>query len=76
MTLHGHEAACSVNVTVPTADAVATGEVSCYNCIVRLRSLPRFTETIGQGYVRMSKDTVLCCHAVMTVCYVVMRLYR
>jgi len=30
--------------TVPTADAVATSEVNCYNFVVRLRSLPRFAE--------------------------------
>ena len=35
---------------VPTVDAVATDEVNCYNCIVRLRSLPRFAETHSQGY--------------------------
>ena len=27
-------------------DAVVTGEVSCYNCIVQLRSLPQFVELI------------------------------
>jgi len=32
------------------ADPVATGKVNYYNCIVRVRSLPNFTETIGQGY--------------------------
>ena len=35
---------------VPTADAVATGEVNCINYVVELRSLPRFAETISQGY--------------------------
>ena len=74
MTLHGHETARNVNVTVHTADAVVTGEVSSYNCIVRLGSLHRFTEMIGQGYVRTSKDTLLCCHAIMMVCFVAMRL--
>ena len=34
-----------------TANAVVTGEVNCYNFIVRFRSLPRFAETIGQEYV-------------------------
>ena len=37
-------------VAVPTAEAVATAEVKCYNFIVRLRSLPRYAETISQGY--------------------------
>jgi len=32
----------------PTSDAVATGEVNCYNCIVLLGSIPSFEETIGQ----------------------------
>ena len=36
---------------VPTADAVVTGEVSCYNCIVRLRSVPNCREAISQGNV-------------------------
>ena len=34
---------------VPAADAVVTGEVIFYNCVVQLRLLPCFTETIGQG---------------------------
>jgi len=35
--------------TVPTADAVVTGKVSCYYCTVRLRTLPSLWEMIGQG---------------------------
>ena len=35
---------------VHMADTVATGEVNCYSCIVRLSSFPSFTDTIGQGY--------------------------
>ena len=35
---------------VPTADAVATGEVNRNHFIVPLRSLPRFAETTSQGY--------------------------
>ena len=34
---------------VPTADVVATDEVSCYDVIVQLRSLPRFGQAINQG---------------------------
>jgi len=30
--------------------SAATGEISCYNCIARLRSLPLFAETVSQGY--------------------------
>ena len=33
---------------LPTADAVATGEVSCCNCTVRLSPLSSSTEMIGQ----------------------------
>ena len=33
---------------VLTADAIATGEANGYNCIVQLRSLPCFVETISQ----------------------------
>ena len=40
----------SSNCAVPAADAVATGEINCYNFIVRFRSLPRFEGTISQGY--------------------------
>ena len=36
---------CAVHM----ADAVATGEIKSYNYIARLRSLPRFAETISQG---------------------------
>jgi len=36
---------------VPTDDVVATGEKNCYDYIVRLRTFPSYTETIGQGYV-------------------------
>ena len=43
---------------VLTADAVATGEVNCCNCIVRLHSLPSFTETIRQGYSSESRGCV------------------
>ena len=35
---------------VPTANAVATVEANCCNCIIRLRTLLRFAETICQGY--------------------------
>ena len=35
---------------VPTTDAVKTGNVNCYNCLVGLCSLPRF-EMISQGHV-------------------------
>jgi len=35
--------------SVPMSDAVATGEVNCYNCLVRFRSLPSFADTICQG---------------------------
>ena len=35
---------------VPTDDALATVGVKCYNCIVRLSSLPSFTETIDEVY--------------------------
>jgi len=34
----------------PTANAVTASEVNCCDCIVRLRSLPRFAETTSQGY--------------------------
>jgi len=34
---------------VPTADAGATGEVSCYNFIVRLLSVALFAETVTHG---------------------------
>ena len=38
-----------VDICVATqADAVTNGDVNCYNCVVRLRSLPRFTETLGE----------------------------
>ena len=36
---------CAVHM----ADAVATSEVKSYNFVTRLRSLPRFAETISQG---------------------------
>ena len=42
--------------TVPTADTVETGEVNCYNFIVRRHSLPQFVETISQGYVAQCND--------------------
>ena len=42
---------------VSTADAIATGEVNCYNCIVRCR---RFTETIGQGYYSAVQPHLSC----------------
>ena len=35
---------------VPAVDAVATGEVSCYNCIGRLLSNSNFSKTIFQGF--------------------------
>ena len=52
---HSHQSCISLHVTagictVPTADAVATCQVSCFNCIVRLCSISRFAETIRQGY--------------------------
>ena len=45
---------------VHTADAVATGEVNCYNVIVRLRSLPRFAETTRQGYCSAEQRPLAC----------------
>ena len=36
------------------ADTVDTGEVNCYHFTVRLRSLPRFAETISQGVLHCS----------------------
>ena len=50
-----------------TAGAEATGEVTWYNCIVRLRSLPRFAETISQGYCFAANEA---CEAgiVVTAC--------
>ena len=38
--------------------AVATSEVSCYNVIVRLRSLPRFEETTRQDSCSVAKRPV------------------
>ena len=35
---------------VLTADAVATGEINCYYCMVWLRPIPNFTETTSQGH--------------------------
>ena len=35
---------------VPTADAIATGEVNCSNCILQLHTLPWFAEAISQVY--------------------------
>ena len=49
----------SSGVPTPTADAVATGEVNCYNFIAGLRPLPRFAETISQGYTSQHNDTWL-----------------
>ena len=34
---------------VHAADAVGTGKVNCYNCIVRLHSIPIYRDTIDQG---------------------------
>ena len=42
---------------VAKVDAVATGEVNCYNCIVRLGSVPSFTEAISQGYINVHSVT-------------------
>ena len=42
---------------VPTADAVVTGKVNCYNCIVRFSSVPSFIEAISQGYIRVHRVT-------------------
>ena len=41
---------------VPTAGVVATSEVNCYNSKVRLRSLPRFAETINRGTVAQRNE--------------------
>ena len=43
-----------------TADAVATGEVSCYEVIVRLRSFLRYAETISQGYSSAEQQPLAC----------------
>ena len=45
---------------VPMTDAIATGEVNCYNCIVRCRSIRRFTETISQGYYSAAQPHLSC----------------
>ena len=46
--------------TVLMADAVVTGKVSCHNLIVRLHSLPRFVETISQGYCKAMQQPLAC----------------
>ena len=54
---------------VPTADAVATGEVYCYNCIFQLRSSPRFAETISHGYSSAAQrplTLIVCPHSSKT----------
>jgi len=45
---------------VPTADAVAIGEVNWYTFLIRLRSLARFAETISQGYCSSAQWPLSC----------------
>ena len=45
---------------VPTADAVVTDEVNCYNCVVRLRSLPNSKAIIDKGIVAYHKGHIAC----------------
>ena len=45
---------------VLTAGAIATDEANCYNVIVPLRSLPRFAETISQGYISTAQRLLAC----------------
>ena len=42
--------------TVLTADAVASGEVSGYNFVLRHCSFPRFADAISQGYIAQLSD--------------------
>ena len=45
---------------VPTAEAVATGEVNCYNFTVGIRSLPQIAEMISQGYNSIAQRPLTC----------------
>ena len=45
---------------VPTADAVATGEINCYYFIVRLRSFSWFADMVSQGYCNTAQRSLAC----------------
>ena len=45
---------------VPMADAVAIGEVSCYNVLDRIRPFTRFTQTIRQCQCSAAQWSLAC----------------
>jgi len=48
-------AMCHLVEVATVTDTVAIDEVSCYNFIVRLRSLPWFAEMVSQGYCSVAR---------------------
>ena len=46
--------------TIDEKDAEATGEISCYQFIVRVHSLQRFSDIISEGYYSAAQRPLAC----------------